>query len=154
MLPFKNLVHDFGEQLNVNGIEADEQGYIALSFDAQTIHLQYDEEQDEVLVFTRLTEIEPNRLADICLMILGANILWQGTKGATFSVEPNSKTVLLADRKTLSFFNVNRLNDWLEQFLNMAQYWNERLITANAGGNLLPEAVNTTKFFSKNWMRS
>jgi len=153
MESFKNLIHDFGKQLNVIGIKPDEQGYIALSVDSQTIHLQYDEEREDITVFTRLTEIEPNRLADICLMILGANILWQGTKGATFSVEPIRKMVLLANRQALSFFNVSRLNDWLEEFLNIAQYWNERLIVANAGGSLIPALGNTSNYLYNDKMK-
>lgn len=147
---FKNLIHEFGKQLSADDVEADEEGYIALTFDEQTIHLQYDEQLDEVAVFTKLGTIEPDRLADICLMFLSANLFWQGTQGATFSVEPSTKRVFLADRHALSLLDVSRLNEWLERFLNITRYWNGRLEVANLGGSLLPESDNMSPFFGRN----
>lgn len=134
---FQSLVAEFGGRLGVPEIAADEEGYVALTFDAVEVHLQHDAEEDEVVVFTRLGEVEVDRAAEIYGMLLGANLFWQGTRGATFSLEPDLGVVFLADRRALDGLSVERLNDWLEGFLDTVGYWQKRLAVANAGGPLV-----------------
>lgn len=124
---FKQLIKEFGSQLGINHLVSDEQGYVGLTIDAQDIHLQYDDETDEIIVFTELGAIEEDKLAEVCLMLLSANQFWQGTQGATLSVESTSKKIFLADRKALSLVDVQSLNDWLERFTNISHYWCKRL---------------------------
>ena len=87
-------------------------------------------------MFTRLGEVDDDRREEICLMLLGANLFWQGTKGATFSVEPATGVVFLADRRAMAATGADDLNDWLERFLDVAAYWRGRLELANVGGSL------------------
>lgn len=139
MESFNHLIQTFGEQHNTQNIKADDQGYVALLFDSQLLHLQYDEEHEEIVVFTKLAEIDPDRMGDICIMLLSANLFWQGSQGATFSVEPATGIAFLAERQHLSMVNVHRLNIWLERFLNIVSYWHKRLSVANKGGSLKPD---------------
>lgn len=148
MQTFQYLIREFGVQLNAQGIEADEEGYIALTFDSQIVHLQYDEQLDEVAVFSQLGEIGKDRLAEVCLMLLAANQFWEGTQGATFSVEPTTKLAFMAERQPLSLLTVNHLNNWLERFLTIADYWTERLDTANTGGRLHAETDYLPQFLA------
>src|SRR5689334_23098988 len=94
---FQALVSEFGVKIGVPEITADEEGYVALTFDDLTVHLQHDPEADEVVVFTRLGEVEEDRAETIYGWLLGANLFWQGAKGGTFSVEPGTGMVFLAD---------------------------------------------------------
>jgi hypothetical protein len=115
---------------------ADDEGYVAITFDAVTVHLQYEKDAERVVVFTRLGEAEVDRLVEIYSMMLAANMFWQGTNGATFSVEPDTGTVFLADRRALTTLDSVALNDWLEGFININEYWAGRLELANSGGPL------------------
>ena len=133
---FQTLIKEFGAKLGASGVEADDEGYVGLSFDDHPVHLQYDAETDEIVVFARLGEIDDDRTEEICLMLLGANLFWQGTKGATFSVEPATGVVFLADRRAMDSTGVDGLNSWLERFLDVAAHWRGRLELANVGGSL------------------
>lgn len=140
---FQALVSEFGGRIGVPEMAADDEGYIALSFDDTELHLQHEAETGEIVAFTRLGEVEIERAAEIYGMLLGANLFWQGTNGATFSLEPDLGVVFLADRKADGGMTPERLNDWLEGFLNTTIYWKKRLAAANAGGPLVDPEIPT-----------
>lgn len=127
MESFKCLIDEFGSRLNIHDLVCDEDGYVGLTIDSHDMHLQYDVDTDEIVVFTKLGVLGEDNVTEVCLMLLAANQFWQGTAGATFSVEPVSKKVFLADRKALGLINVQSLNDWLEGLLNISLYWIKRL---------------------------
>lgn len=138
---FQALVREFGTQLGVSDMAADEGGYIALTFDETELHLQYEQDASRVMAFTRLGEVEIDRTAEIYGMLLGANLFWRGTRGATFSVDPDLGIVFLADRQSEDGMTAEQLSAWLESFLNTATYWKNRLDVANAGGSLLDPEI-------------
>jgi Tir chaperone protein (CesT) family len=142
---FQYLVQTFGQQLDVPDLTADEDGYVALTFDGQELHLQYEEDTRQVMGFTRLGEVEVERTAEIYGMLLEANMFWRGTRGATFSVDPDPGIVFLADRRPEDDMTAESLSEWLEGFLNTATYWKKRLDVANAGGSLLDPEIAAGK---------
>jgi len=146
MQSFKYLIEEFGSHLNIHDLASDEDGYVGLTIDSQDIHLQYDHETDDIVAFTRLGVLGPDNLAGVCLMLLAANQFWQGTAGATFSVEPTSKKIFLADRKALGLVNVQSLNDWLERLLNISLYWVKRLHASQLSANRQAQAPDVSPF--------
>lgn len=134
---FQGVISEFGGRLGAPDMAADDEGYIGLTFDGVETHLQYDSDQDDVVVFTRLAEVDAERAAEIYGMLLGANMFWQGTNGATLSVEPDSGMAFLAERRPLAGLTVEALNDWLEPFLATAEMWRKRIAEANGGGPLV-----------------
>jgi hypothetical protein len=134
---FQGVISEFGGRLGAPEMAADDEGYVGLTFDGVETHLQYDAERDEVVAFTRLVEVDAERAAEVYGMLLGANMFWQGTGGATLSVEPDSGMAFMADRRSLASLSVEELNDWIEPFLDMAAMWRKRITDANAGGPLV-----------------
>jgi Tir chaperone protein (CesT) family len=141
MQSFQILVRSFGLHLGLPDLTTDEDGYVALTFDEQELHLQYEEDANRVMIFTRLGEVEVDRTAEIYGMLLEANLFWRGTRGATFSVDPDPGIVFLADRQAEDGMTAETLSAWLEGFLNTATYWKNRLDVANAGGSLLDPEI-------------
>jgi aminopeptidase N len=58
---FQALVKEFGDRIRVPDLEADAEGYVALTFDDLTLHLQHDSDEDEAAAFSRLGEIDDLR---------------------------------------------------------------------------------------------
>lgn len=136
---YQALIRELGAALGAPDMEADESGYVALTIDALEIHLQYDEEQDRIVLFTRLSEVSVDRAAETYGLLLSANLFWQGSGGATFSIDFDTGRVFLADRRELASVSTKLLETWLEGFVDIASYWLTRLADIEAGGNLLPE---------------
>ncbi len=79
---------NFGQSIGLAEATPDADGYCAMSFDELVVHFQYD--ADDVVIFSRLGEVDEDRVEGIYGMLLAANMFWQGTKGGTISVEPDS----------------------------------------------------------------
>ena len=131
---FQGLVAEISARTGVADLAADADGYLALSFDDHVLHLQYEPDDDVVALFTRLPEVEEVRAEQIYLMLLSANLFWQGTGGGTFAVEPATGAVFLMDRRAFAGLRADDAVAWLERFRAMVGHWVERLETANRGG--------------------
>lgn len=133
---FQALVAELGQSLGMADMSAGEDGYIGLTIDKLDVHLQYEAEEDTVVLFCRLQEVDPDRRDVVYGMLLAANVLWMGANGATFSVDPDTGRVFLADRRARAALDVDALSAWIERFVDTAGYWHARIETANAGGPL------------------
>jgi hypothetical protein len=60
-------------------------------------------------VFTKLCEVDRDRIEEIGTMPLGANLFWQDTDGALFSMDPVTHVVFLADRRPLDALDLTAL---------------------------------------------
>ena len=90
-------------------------------------------EKDEIVAFSRVGTADDDRLKEIYGMLLGANLFWQGARGATLSVEPDTFTVFIADRRPAGLPDA-AFQAWLGEFVDVAEYWQARLARVNAGG--------------------
>ena len=136
---YQTLIRELSSELGVPDMHADESGYVALNIDELEIHLQYDKDQNRIVLFTRLSEVSVDRAAETYGLLLSANLFWQGTDGATFSIDFDTGRVFLADRQTLDGLTREALEKWLEGFVNIASYWLKRLASIEAGGDLLAD---------------
>ncbi|MBV7486820.1 type III secretion system chaperone [Bordetella sp. BOR01] len=136
---FQALVQQLGARLGAPDMHTDDSGYLALTIDSVEAHFQYEPDDGIVVLFTRLQEVEIERAAEIYGLLLAANLFWQGTNGATFSIDFDTGKVFLADRRRAEGLSEQELEDWLEGFVNIAIHWQQRLETANAGGALFPD---------------
>jgi hypothetical protein len=134
---YAQLLDTFGRSIGLAGAAPDADGYCAMSFDDLVVHLQYDD--DTVTIFSRLGEVDEDRTEGIYAMLLAANLFWQGAKGATLSVEPDSRLAFIADRRPVAQLSDAGFRDWLGGFVTIADYWQKRLAAANAGGALWEE---------------
>ncbi|MFC4297764.1 type III secretion system chaperone [Castellaniella hirudinis] len=133
---YQALMAELGQTLGMADMAAGEDGYVGLMIDAHEIHIQYEAEDDLVILFARLPEVDPDRRDAIYAMLLAANVFWQGTQGATFSADFDTGRVFLADRRVLPGLDVAVLSAWIEQFTNVAAHWRSRIEDANDGGPL------------------
>lgn len=133
---FQALIGELGQSLGAPDMSAGEDGYVGLKIDDFDVHVQYDAEDDAVVLFARLPEVDPDRQAAIYGMLLAANLFWQGTRGATFSADFDTGRVFLADRRQRAALDVASLSTWVEGFVDVAAHWQERIASANDGGPL------------------
>jgi hypothetical protein len=133
---FQALVAELGQSLGAADMAAGEDGYLGLKIDAHEVHIQYEADDDLVVLFARLQEADPDRRDAIYAMLLAANLFWQGARGATFSADFDTGRIFLADRRGRASLDVESLSSWVEGFADVAAYWRERIESANDGGPL------------------
>lgn len=133
---FAGLIDTFGRSIGLDGAAPDAEGYCAMSFDELVVHFQYDSEDNSLTLFSRIGIADEDRLEGIYAMLLAANMFWQGTKGATLSVEPEGQMVFIADRRDVAYLSDASFREWLGAFVNIAEYWSDRLADVNGGAPL------------------
>lgn len=136
---YQKIIAAFGQSIGLQDAAPDEEGYCAMSFDDLVVHLQYTADDDQLTLYTRLGEVDEDRVEGIYGMLLAANMFWQGTQGATLSVEPDLRIVFLADKQTVGSLSDSSFSEWLALYVRVAEYWQQRLKTANEGGPLVDE---------------
>lgn len=133
---FQNLIVELGQSIGVSGMNAGDDGYVGLKIDDRDLHVQYEPQDDVVVLFARMQEAEPERRAAVYSMLLAANVFWQATRGATFSADFDTGRIFLADRRNRDALDVDSFSGWIEEFANVVAYWSDRIDSANDGGPL------------------
>lgn len=134
--PFQSLVAELGQLLNMTDLAAGEDDYVGLLVGGHELHIQYEAGEDTVILFTRLQKAEPERRAAVHSLLLGANLFWLGTGGATFSIDFDTGWIFLMDRRALGDLEPDAAAGWIEGFVSTAAYWHARIEAANDGGPL------------------
>jgi hypothetical protein len=135
---YAGLIQSFGKSIGLADAAPDADGYLAMSFDDLVVHFQFDDDADELTIFSRIGDVDEDRTEGIYGMLLSANLFWQGSKGTTLSVDPDSRLVFVADRRPVAQLNDAAFQSWLGRFIDVAEHWQKRLETANQGGPLWP----------------
>lgn len=128
---FQTLIKATGARLKLDDFVAGDSGYLGITVDGHELHLQHEEQGDDVVLFSRLPIAEAASRDAIYAMLLAANVFWQGGRGATFSADPETGHVFLADKRNMAVLDVDRFSFWLETFANVAIHWRDRIASAN-----------------------
>ncbi len=130
-----SLLAALGKKLGLEGLEfyEDENGdnQCTLRIDKKRIiHIACNEPQ--ILIHTELGFLPEEGRNTIIEQLLEANLLWAGTRGATFSIERASARVLLA--RAITLFNADGNPLSVEEFetaivdlVDVANYWEQLL---------------------------
>jgi hypothetical protein len=120
---FSALLQSFGKDIGLEGMTLDEEGYLALQTEAGTsVHCQV--EDGRLMLLASLGRLPTGeKSAPAMKSLLAANALWEGTRGATLSIEPTSDEVLLAQRWTLAELEKTGIQSALETFLAVITHW-------------------------------
>jgi hypothetical protein len=125
---FQQLIKKFGEQIGVPNLESHPQGLCSLRFDDRvTIDLEYNEEQNALLLSSLVGVLKPQESKHFYDELLEANLLWGGTGGATIGVDPASLAVFLCYQEQLKGVSLGQFQQSVKRFSDTALFWNQRL---------------------------
>jgi hypothetical protein len=122
------VLGEFGKQIGLDDLRLDDNGYAALAFDV-VVNLEYDEEPERLLMSAYLGEPQGERLKTYELL-LDANFCWQGTAGATLSLERETGGIVLFQALPARALERQALEAALETFVNTADAWTLQLAPA------------------------
>jgi len=115
------LLATLADRLGVGPITADDDHVSVFSFGEIDVLVSADDQS--LTIFARLGEV-PRGDAEFLESLLEANLFWQDTGGATLSLEPFSRMVLLALRWTpVQADSLEALESAIEAFAESAIVW-------------------------------
>jgi Tir chaperone protein (CesT) family len=116
------LLSEFGSSIGLDELRLDATGYCCLRFDALEVRLQFDAADDSLVAFSQLGQLDGDAKAEACELMLGANLFWSGTGGATLALEVSDTVVYIAT-STRATLDYPGFEEWLGSFVAAADHW-------------------------------
>ena len=96
------LFEALAKEIDLEGLHLGEDGYVCLVTESG-LHIHFQQEDESLLSICELGRLATDEgRMEMLETLLAANALWEGTKGATLSLEPTSDKVLLARKRTIN----------------------------------------------------
>lgn len=103
-----------------------ENGYCALSVDARLVlHVALDDASGTVVLWSNFPTVSSSDALQ--KRLLHANYFWQGTGGASWSLDPASDTPMLAERLPADQWDSPAFDTLLQRFADRAMAWETEL---------------------------
>ncbi|CAH0535973.1 type III secretion system chaperone [Vibrio marisflavi] len=127
------LMNGFGGELGIDNLQMDADNCCCLSFDNTVLNMEFDEEQNRLLLYSNVGDIPEHEQAEFYQMLLDANLFWKGTGGGTLSIDKKAESVILISACNTNHLSLESFKSSIASFLDAAETW------TNAIGNF--EAV-------------
>lgn len=121
---FKDLIAGLAEKVGLAGeVETDDESRCLLEFDGMGVVIQGVDAAETVILLSPVGMPPPEDPAQLYKALLEANYLFQGTSGATLSVNPDGGGVMLCRQLDARALDVDGLMAALDAFLNTLAAW-------------------------------
>lgn len=121
------LLADFGESIGIPQLGFDDKGCCCLVFDNQILaNIAFEERLARLVLFSYLGQVRRSGARTYAGMLEG-NFFWQGTGGATLSIEGGSGSAVLIQALPLATLDAETFHKTMEDFVNTAEHWIGRL---------------------------
>ncbi len=128
MQEWKDVLAQLGQRLGIAGLQADEQGYCALSIDpGWVLHLMYLPQRHCIQCMAELGALPVQGREAVLQHMLQANALFAGTDGATLGLDGARQLGVLSQELPLAGLDGVVLEQALECFVLQAERWGQWL---------------------------
>ncbi len=125
---FDNLLTELGAAIGIPELCANEDYSCKLLFDEVAVSLELCEDHESFYICCVLGQTGPEVSAAQLALLLDANYLFSGTGGATLGVDKTSGNIALIRAERLSALRKPQFLTMLEEFVNLAEFWQARLL--------------------------
>ena len=135
------LIGEFGRTIGIENLALDEKGCCCLMFDDVMLNLELTPEPEQFFIYAELGDIPEHGRDEFYAQLLEANFFFRGTGGATLSLDRGANCVLLAYQMASHDLFLQRFSQILENFVNVAATWREKIASAGHGAPSAADAV-------------
>ncbi len=123
----KNLLQEFGKTIGITDLQLDNEHRCNLLFDDIGVSFELGSDEESIYLYSMLGVAPSSDLESLYAILLNANYIFRGTKGATIGVEASSKSIVLIREERLENMQLARFEYIVEAFVSLAESWRERL---------------------------
>ena len=125
----RQLVADFGKTLTVSGLTLDAKtNSCVLAFDGELLlNIEYDVPVERMVFSIYLDELPGEGAEPLLRELMGANLYWHRTRGATLCLEEGTQGVILVYSRSVAELDSAGFEVAVENLLNQAEKWRKRI---------------------------
>ena len=122
-------VAEFGNLLTVEGLRLGaEDNSCVLVFDGDLLlNIEFDEASERLVFSLYLDELPRERAEPLLREMMGANLYWHRTGGATLCLEENTRGVMLVYASSVLELDGGAFENIVENLLDQAEAWRKRI---------------------------
>lgn len=125
--PADALLREFGDHLGIQGLQFDAFQHACLALDDLVLNLEYEDEEDELLMYIHLGSAPADADKAFFVQLLEANFGGVMLGGASLGYNAGRNLLLLTSRLGLAGADVGKLERRVHQLLQVADSWQQRL---------------------------
>lgn len=129
----RQVLREFGAKIGLPQIDFNADNFCTLSFDDVIVNLELPE-SDCLAFYLWIAAVEEDRRPEVAQAVADANYLFFGTYGATLGMSRSSGDLVLAVQVADATLTLPRLEQTLENLVNLAQAWRTRLAEGTTPG--------------------
>lgn len=124
-----NLVADFGKMLTLPSLILDDlTNSCVLVFDGDLLlNIEYDDLGERLVFSVYLEAISGEGSESLLRELLGANLYWHRTRGATLCLEEGTNGIILIYARSVTELDGSSFETLVENFLIQAEKWRARI---------------------------
>ena len=120
----RELLRELGTRIQLPMLDLDDAGNSCIDVDeAYVINLEYDADEDALLMYTWLGHVPESNTAEVLRRLLSANHFWTETEGATLSVEEETNGIVLIDRSRCQDFDIDSFESRMQGYMSVVERW-------------------------------
>ena len=144
---FRELMEEFGGKIGLaEPIEIDEDGFCSFDVGDATVAIQGMDEIETLSLSADVGTPPPEHLEQLYRNLLQANNNFQGTHGATLSLDPQTGTVRLCRFAPYSALDADRMMTLVLGFIDALADWRQRVREFRADESQMPAAPDDGQF--------
>lgn len=144
-MEFRELIAGLAQKVGIKDkIEFDDEERCLINFDGMDVIIQGVDAIRTVAIVAPVGEPPPEHLEMLYRMLLEANHIFEGTGGATFSVNPEGGYVYLCQQIDTRSLNLDEFAKILERFLNVLATWRTLVNEYRARPEKVPAVASET----------
>jgi hypothetical protein len=123
-------VVEFGKLLTVDGLKlGDEDDSCVLVFDGDLLlNIEYDDASERLVFSIYLEELPRDNAEPLLRELMGANLYWHRTKGATLCLEDSTGGLMLTYASSVLELDNGRFENIVENMLDQAETWRQHIV--------------------------
>ncbi len=123
------LIADFGKMLTLESLslDSDTNSCILIFDDELVLNIEYDDPEERLVFSIYLDEIPEEGAEPLLRELMGANLYWHQTRGATLCLEEGTGGIILAYPRSVSELDATSIETIAENLLNLAEKWRDKI---------------------------
>jgi hypothetical protein len=142
----RKLIEGLAETLTLQGLKLDDENHSCmLLFEGDIVlNIEYDDPEGRLVLSIYLGELPDVGAEPLLRELMGANLYWHRTAGATLCLEEDSNAVMLVYGHSVGQLQPDVFENIIENLIKQAEHWQQRikLVKAEAANSIAGQAAH------------